>query len=144
MFQRFIAVGRLGRDPEVAATPSGIKYANLSLATSDYVKGEERTEWHRVVVWDEKLIEVIQKRACKGTLLAIEGQIRTRKWMKDGREVVATEVVLDRFGGRLQILANGRVRGEEREEERPSAPAGSGRGYLAHARAVEFEDELPF
>jgi single-strand DNA-binding protein len=161
MYQRFIAVGRLGRDPEVTTAGNGSKYATLSLATSEFVKGEERTEWHRVVVWDEKLVEVVERRAAKGTLVAVEGQVRTRKWQqKDGREGTTTEVVLDRFNSRLRVLdrgaaANGGGNGEQAEDrdgrrsERAStprrqpamaeAPAGS-----AAAERFEFEDELPF
>lgn len=138
MYQRFIAVGRLGRDPEFGTTSNGVRYANLRLATSEYIKGEERTEWHRVVVWDEMLIEVLQRRARKGTMVAIEGQIRSRKWLKDGQEVTTTEVVLDRFHSRLQILTDARREGGEGGEE-------ANRRTLEHAREVEFEDdELPF
>jgi single-strand DNA-binding protein len=130
MYQRFIAVGRLGRDPEIGTTANGSRVATLSLATSDFVRGEERTEWHRVVVWDEKLVEVLERRAKRGTLVAVEGQVRTRRWLKDGREAVSTEIVLDRFHSRLQILGNGRAGGARpdlfehaaaREEERAEA-----------------------
>lgn len=140
MYQRFIAVGRLGRDPEVSTTQSGVKLATASLATSDYVKGEERTEWHRIVVWDEKLIEVLDRRAKKGTLVAVEGQVRARKWQKDGRDVLSTEIVLDRFNSRLQILAGARTGAQEGEEERQeeSAPA------QTYGNELELEDELPF
>src|SRR5689334_21869884 len=120
MYQRFIAVGRLGRDPEITAIQSGAKMASFTLATSEYVKGEERTEWHRVVVWDEKLVEVLARRARKGTLVAVEGQVRTRRWQKDGREVQTTEIVLDRFNSRLQVLAAGAGRGDDEDEQRPS------------------------
>ncbi|HYD29583.1 MAG TPA: single-stranded DNA-binding protein [Azospirillaceae bacterium] len=138
MYQRFIAVGRLGRDPEVASTPGGAHYATLRLATSEYIKGEERTEWHRVVVWDEKLVEVLQRRARKGTLVAVEGQIRSRKWQRDGHEVVSTEVVLDRFHSRLQVLADARPGGAADAQE-------ANKVYLDHARRVDFhDDELPF
>ncbi|HET6522016.1 MAG TPA: single-stranded DNA-binding protein [Geminicoccaceae bacterium] len=162
MYQRFIAVGRLGRDPEVTTAGNGSRYATLSLATSEFVKGEERTEWHRVVVWDEKLVEVLERRAAKGTLVAIEGQVRTRKWQqKDGREGTTTEVVLDRFNSRLRVLdrgvaANGNgeqpeERGAERRKtERASAPRGRAPAMAeasvesAAAERFEFEDELPF
>lgn len=160
MYQRFIAVGRLGRDPEVTTAGNGSRYATLSLATSEFVKGEERTEWHRVVVWDEKLVEVLERRAAKGTLVAIEGQVRTRKWQqKDGREGTTTEVVLDRFNSRLRVLDRGAAatngngeqpeeRGERRAERasgrrREPAMAEASAGSAA-AERFEFEDELPF
>jgi single-strand DNA-binding protein len=111
MYQRFIAVGRLGRDPEITSTAGGNRMASFSLATSEVAKGEERAEWHRVVVWDEKLVDVIAKRARKGTLVALEGQVRTRRWNgKDGRENHSTEVVLDRFNSRFQILSGAKER----------------------------------
>ena len=139
MYQRFIAVGRLGRDPEVSGTANGARMATMSLATSEYVKGEERTEWHRVVVWDEKLVEVIERRAKKGTLVAVEGQVRTRKWQKDGRDVASTEIVLDRFNSRLQILANSRNEaGAEDAADAVPRPAPA----KAHGR--ELDEELPF
>jgi hypothetical protein len=88
MYQRFIAVGRLGRDPEISTTAGGNRMASFSLATSEVAKGEERAEWHRVVVWDERLVDVIERRARKGTLVALEGQIRTRRWSgRDGKEI---------------------------------------------------------
>lgn len=139
MFQRFIAVGRLGRDPEINSTPNGTKLATVSLATSEYVKGEERTEWHRVVVWDEKLIEVLERRAKKGTMIVVEGQVRTRRWQKEGREILSTEIVLDRFNSRLQILAGAKAPEADSDEhgERESVPARIG-------AEMDFEDELPF
>ncbi len=124
MFQRFIAVGRLGRDPEITTHSGGARMASLSLATSEYIKGEERTEWHRVVVWDERLVEVIERRCQKGTLVVVEGQIRSRKWQKEGREMTTTEVVLDRFNSRLQVLAMAKPRPEEpHQPPEPAAPS---------------------
>lgn len=139
MFQRFIAVGRLGRDPEISSTPNGTKLATVSLATSEYVKGEERTEWHRVVVWDEKLIEVLERRAKKGTMIVVEGQVRTRRWQKEGREILSTEIVLDRFNSRLQILAGAKAPEADSDEhgEREAVPA-------RIDAEMDFEDELPF
>jgi single-strand DNA-binding protein len=173
MYQRFIGVGRLGRDPEITSIQSGAKMAHFTLATSEYVKGEERTEWHRVVVWDEKLVEVLARRARKGTLVVVEGQVRTRRWQKEGREVQTTEIVLDRFNSRLQVLTAGAGRDEEDEQQHhPSAggersaaaaagheprrapdratPAGGGRNLRREEerepadREFEFEDDIPF
>jgi single-strand DNA-binding protein len=109
----------------------------MSLATSEYAKGEERAEWHRVVVWDEKLVDVIERRARKGTLIALEGQIRTRKWQsKDGRDVHTTEVVLDRFNSRFQILSG--ARGPEDVQD-----AGQPANQPVFDKRFAF-DELPF
>ena len=157
MYQRFIAIGRLGRDPQITTTAGGTKVATLNLATSEYVKGEERTEWHRVVIWDERLIETVERHVAKGTLIAIEGQVRTRKWQKDGQEVTVTEIVLDRFHSRLRILGRGRGEGEaaaaervegervEGERDEPAvAAAGSEERAPVARRLAEFADEQPF
>lgn len=142
MYQRFIAVGRLGRDPETTTTPAGARVATLRLATSEYIKGEERTEWHRVVVWDDRLIDVLERRAKRGSLLAVEGQVRTRRWLKDGHEVFMTEIVLDRFHSRLQILANARTQAETEDLFR-HAEMRAANGEARHAEA-ELDDEVPF
>jgi single-strand DNA-binding protein len=139
MFQRFIAVGRLGRDPEISSTPNGTKVATVSLATSEYVKGEERTEWHRVVVWDEKLIEVLERRAKKGTMIVVEGQVRTRRWQKEGREILSTEIVLDRFNSRLQVLAGAKAPEADSDEHGEREPVPD-----RIDAEMDFEDELPF
>jgi single-strand DNA-binding protein len=142
MYQRFIAVGRLGRDPEISTTAGGNRMASFSLATSEVAKGEERAEWHRVVVWDERLVDVLERRARKGTLVALEGQIRTRRWSsKEGRENHTTEVVLDRFTSRFQILSNARA-----PQEAPQEPA---QEEVVETNQPVFDkrfafDELPF
>ncbi len=108
---KVILVGNLGRDPEIRSTQDGTKVANLSLATSetwrDRSSGErrERTEWHRVVIFNDKLCEVAEKYLRKGSKLYIEGQLQTRKWTdKEGQERYSTEVVLQRFRGELTML----------------------------------------
>jgi len=107
---KVILVGNLGRDPEVRATATG-KIANFSVATSEFWKdkttGErkEQTEWHRVVVFNPNLVEVIEKMLQKGTKVYIEGTLRTRKWTnQQGQDVYTTEVVLNQFSGQLVIL----------------------------------------
>src|ERR1700755_1994307 len=115
---KVILVGNLGRDPEVRSTQDGMRIANLSIATSetwrDRASGErkEKTEWHRVAVFNDKLVEVIEKYVKKGAKLYIEGQLQTRKWTdKEGQERYTTEVVLGRFNGQLTML-DGRSGGE--------------------------------
>ncbi|MFP6744561.1 MAG: single-stranded DNA-binding protein, partial [Alphaproteobacteria bacterium] len=100
---KVILVGNLGRDPEVRSMSSGDPVVNLSLATSERWKdrssGEQRekTEWHRVVVFDERLCDVAQKYLHKGSKIYIEGQLQTRKWTdQQGVEKYSTEVVLRR------------------------------------------------
>ena len=109
-------VGNLGRDPEVRTTQEGSKIVNLSLATSERWKdrstGEqrERTEWHRVVIFNENLGRIAEQYLRKGSTCYIEGQLQTRKWTdQQGAEKYTTEVVLQRYRGELTLLG---ARGE--------------------------------
>src|SRR5260221_5943093 len=108
---KVILVGNLGRDPEIRSTQDGMRIANLNLATSenwrDKMSGErkERTEWHRVVIFNERLAEVAEKYLRKGSKVYVEGQLQTRKWTdQQGQERYSTEVVLTRFKGELTML----------------------------------------
>ena len=114
---KVILVGNLGRDPEVRSTQQGGELCNLSVATSetwrDKGTGErrERTEWHRVVIFNENLVKVAKEYLQKGRKVYIEGQLQTRKWQdQSGQDRYSTEVVLQRFRGDLQIL-DGRSQG---------------------------------
>lgn len=109
---KVILVGNLGRDPEIRSMQDGSKVASFSLATSevwrDKQTGErkDRTEWHRVVVFNGNLVDVLERYVRKGTKLYVEGQLQTRKWQdKDGIEKYTTEVVLSRFRGEIGILS---------------------------------------
>ena len=119
---KVILVGNLGRDPEIRFTQSGQKLANVSVATSetwrDKQSGErrEKTEWHRVVIFDERLADIAEKYLKKGSKVYMEGSLQTRKWTgNDGVEKYTTEVVLQRFSGVLTML--------------DSAGGGGGGGY---------------
>ena len=108
---KVILVGNLGRDPEVRTTQDGSKIVNISLATSERWKdrntGEqrERTEWHRVVIFNENLGRVAEQYLRKGSNCYIEGQLQTRKWTdQQGVEKYSTEVVLQRYRGELTLL----------------------------------------
>jgi len=108
---KVILVGNLGRDPEIRFTQSGQKLANISVATSETWKdkqsGErrEKTEWHRVVIFDERLADITEKYLKKGSKVYLEGSLQTRKWTgNDGVEKYTTEVVLQRFSGVLTML----------------------------------------
>lgn len=108
---KVILVGNLGRDPEIRNTQDGMKIVNLSLATSeswrDRSSGErrERTEWHRVVIFNENLAKIAEQYLRKGSTIYIEGQLQTRKWTdQQGQEKYSTEVVLQRYRGELTML----------------------------------------
>lgn len=108
---KVILVGNLGRDPEIRHLQSGEKVAQLNLATSenwrDKASGErrERTEWHRVVIFNPNLSDIAERFLKKGSKVYVEGQLQTRKWQdQSGVEKFTTEVVLSRFRGELTIL----------------------------------------
>ena len=122
---KVILLGNLGRDPEIRNTQDGAKIVNLSVATSerwkDRMSGEprERTEWHRVVIFNENLARIAEQYLRKGSSVYVEGQLQTRKWTdQQGVEKYSTEVVLGRFRGELTLLGG---RGE--------GAGGGGGGY---------------
>jgi single-strand DNA-binding protein len=144
---KVILVGNLGRDPEVRRTANGDPIINLSVATSeswkDKMSGErkERTEWHRVVIFNENLAKVAEQYLHKGSKVYLEGQLQTRKYNdKDGVEKYSTEVVLSRFRGEMVLLDS---RGEG-GGARISADSGSGDAAAASFARDEMDDEIPF
>jgi single-strand DNA-binding protein len=156
---KVILVGNLGRDPEIRSTQDGTKVANLSLATSenwrDKNTGErkERTEWHRVVVFNERLVDVIEKYVKKGSKLYIEGALQTRKWTDNtGTEKYTTEVVLQRFRGELTMLDGARGGGGgiggSSPDDMGSGGSSSGGGGMGGSRGggggSDLDDEIPF
>jgi single-strand DNA-binding protein len=171
---KVILVGNLGRDPEIRFTQAGKKIANFSIATSeqwrDRQSGErrERTEWHRVVVFNEGLADVVERFVKKGSKLYIEGQLRTRKWQgQDGKDNYTTEVVLEGFNSNLTMLDNrgeggggtsgggsssgGGYGGGFDDNNGPDAGWGGGSssrsgsgGGSAPAGAPDLDDEIPF
>ncbi|MBK8158212.1 MAG: single-stranded DNA-binding protein [Rhodospirillaceae bacterium] len=135
---KVILIGNLGRDPEIRATQDGTKVANLSIATSeswrDKSSGErrEKTEWHRVVIFNERLVDVAERFLKKGSKVYLEGQLQTRKWTdQSGAEKYTTEVVLQRFRGELTMLdGKGEVGGmSDNGDAGYSGGAGGGGGY---------------
>jgi len=150
---KVILVGNLGRDPEVRSTQDGTKVANLSLATSetwrDRNTGErrERTEWHRVVIFNERLAEVAEKYLRKGSKIYVEGQLQTRKWTdQNGQDRYSTEVVLQRFRGELTMLdsrggeGGGDFGGGGRGQDYGGGSCGSG----GSGGGGDLDDEIPF
>lgn len=154
---KVILVGNLGRDPEIRSFQNGGRVANLSIATSenwkDRATGErkERTEWHRVAIFNDRLVEVVEKYLKKGSKVYIEGQLETRKWTdQQGQERYTTEVVLRQFRGELTMLDGrggpGAGGGDEFAEEGPApAYAGGGSGPSRGGRSSgPLDDDIPF
>ena len=160
---KVILIGNLGRDPEIRTTNDGTRVASLSVATSETWKdrnsGErkERTEWHRVVVFNDRLVDVVERFMKKGAKLYVEGALQTRKWTDNtGQESYTTEIVLQKFRGELTML-DGRQGGGSGDSDGDeggygggysggsSRPAAGGRaGGGAPAPASDLDDEIPF
>ena len=146
---KVVLIGNLGRDPEVRRLTSGDPVVNLSIATSeswrDKASGErkEKTEWHRVVIFNENLAKVAEQYLKKGSKVYLEGQLQTRKYTdKDGAEKYSTEIVLQKFRGEL-VMLDGRAEGGGERAERP-AMAGASEGARSFQRGNDLDDEIPF
>lgn len=107
---KVILIGNLGRDPEIRTTQGGSRVASLSIATSETWKDrngdrQERTEWHRVVVWAEGLVKLVEQYTRKGQKIYVEGQLQTRKWTDNkGQEQYTTEIVIQPYKGTITLL----------------------------------------
>ena len=144
-------VGNLGRDPEVRAMQNGDKIVQLSVATSDRWKdknsGEqrERTEWHRVVIFNEALARIAEQYLQKGSTVYLEGQLQTRKWtdQQSGQEKYTTEVVLQKYRGELTLLgsrSNNQINNDAQNVEIDQ----SNQTPTADDIASDLDDEIPF
>lgn len=150
---KVILIGNLGRDPEVRSMQNGGKVANLSLATSDSWRdrqsGErrERTEWHRVVIFDERLVDVAEKYLRKGSKVYLEGELQTRKWQdQSGQDRYTTEVVLQRFRSSLTMLdtRGGEGGGGGFGGDDYGGGQSQGGGDFQPPSGGDFDDEIPF
>src|ERR1700712_1586109 len=137
---KVILVGNLGKDPEIRSTQDGSKIVNLALATSeswnDRASGErkEKTEWHRVVIFNDRVADVAEKYLKKGAKIYVEGTLQTRKWTdQGGQERYTTEVVIGRFNGQLTML-DGRSGGGEAGGYGGGSEAPSGAAYPPRER----------
>jgi single-strand DNA-binding protein len=152
---KVILIGNLGRDPEIRSTQDGTRVANFTMATSenwrDKNTGErrEKTEWHRIVIFNERLVDVAEKYLHKGSKVYIEGQLQTRKWTdQSGQEKYTTEIVLQRFRGELTMLDSRGAGGDaggyaEPAHEGPSHTGASG-GGRAPGSGGDLDDDIPF
>ena len=164
---KVILIGNLGRDPEIRTTQDGTRVANLSIATSeswrDKGTGErrEKTEWHRVVIFNDRLVDVAERYLKKGATVYIEGQLQTRKWTdQSGAEKYTTEVVLQKFRGELTMLGGrgdgGSIGGGEPDAGYGNSGGGfggssSGGGYGGgsgtgggRSGGGDLDDDIPF
>lgn len=150
---KVILVGNLGRDPEVRFGTDGSKIVSLSVATSESWKdknsGErkDRTEWHRVVVFNDRLGEIAEKYLRKGSKVYMEGQLQTRKWTdQQGQERYTTEVVLGRFRGELTLL-DGKGEGGASEFDTGALGSSHNDPFSSSQPGPKFDDlndEIPF
>ncbi|MBI3438325.1 MAG: single-stranded DNA-binding protein [Proteobacteria bacterium] len=151
---KVILVGNLGKDPEIRKLNNGDPVVNLSVATSeswrDKATGErkEKTEWHRVVIFNENIAKVAEQYLKKGSTVYIEGQLQTRKYEQNGVEKYTTEVVLQRYRGELTMLG-GKGGGEGRSfEDEGGGFSGGGKKRVSSGPAESFsqdlDDEIPF
>src|SRR3954468_10511571 len=163
---KVILVGNLGRDPEIRNTQDGSKIVNLALATSetwnDRQSGErkEKTEWHRVVIFNDRVADVAERFLKKGAKIYVEGSLQTRKWTdQTGQERYTTEVVIGRFNGQLTMLDSrgggegagagegGGYRSERAPAQRVPAGAAEQRGggpSWDAPKGGDLDDEIPF
>ena len=144
---KVMLVGNVGKDPDIRSMQNGEKVASFSLATSetwrDKASGERksRTEWHNVVVFNENIVRVVEAYVRKGSRLYVEGAIQTRKFTdKNGVERYATEIVLQRFRGEIQLLD----KREDDEAPRARARARESVAPASGGSASMLEDEIPF
>jgi single-strand DNA-binding protein len=153
---KVILVGNLGADPEIRRTQDGRPIANLSVATSeswrDRNSGErrERTEWHRVVIFNEGLCKIAEQYLKKGSKVYLEGQLQTRKWQdQNGQDRYSTEVVLQGFNSTLTML-DGRGEGGGGSEYSRASDQGGGYGGGGQSGggfgggSSDLDDEIPF
>lgn len=139
---KVLLIGNLGADPDIRTMQSGDKIANLSVATSetwrDKQSGErrEKTEWHRVVIFNEHLVKVAEDYLKKGAKVYLEGQLQTRKWQdQSGQDRYSTEIVLQRYRGELTML-DGRSEGQGQDQQ--------DRSGSVSARPGDIDDDIPF
>jgi single-strand DNA-binding protein len=145
-----IIVGNLGQDPEVRYMPSGDAVTNVSIATSESWKDkssgqeQERTEWHRVVFFG-KLAEIAGEYLRKGSQVYVEGKLRTRKWQdQEGNDKYTTEIVVDGFDGKMQMLGSKSGDGSQQSAPQQSRQKAPQSAPQQQAASGAFDDDIPF
>ena len=150
---KVILLGNLGKDPDIRATQAGSRLASFSIATStkyrnkDTQQLEDKTEWHRVVVFNDKLADICEKYLRKGSKIYIEGQLQTRKWTdNNGVDKYTTEVVIPNYSGVLTMLdtrSQSSVSEESNNNQLDSA-ADEAMGGSETSTAEQLNDDIPF
>lgn len=153
---KVILIGNLGADPEIRSMQSGGRVANLSLATSERWKDkntgeqQERTQWHKVAIFNDNLVNLAENYLRKGSKVYLEGQLETRKWQdQNGQDRYTTEVVLRQYRGELTMLdsrGDNAGGGYQAQQAAPAMAAGGGGMAMApqSAPSNDMEDEIPF
>jgi single-strand DNA-binding protein len=160
---KVILVGNLGADPEIRTLHSGDRVANLRLATSeswrDRTSGErkEKTEWHRIVIFNEHLVKLAEEYLKKGTTIYLEGALQTRKWTDNGGvEKYSTEIVLQKFRGEITMLGGRKSDDDDQGGGSRGGGGGFGGGYdrgggqdsrgnpRQESFSADLDDEIPF
>ena len=148
---KVILLGNLGKDPDIRATTAGSRLASFSIATStkyrnkDTQQLEDKTEWHRVVVFNDKLADICEKYLRKGSKIYIEGQLQTRKWtdQQSGQEKYTTEVVLQRYRGELTLLGS-KPENQISNDQQNAEIDQSNQISMSDNIASDLDDEIPF
>ena len=150
---KVILLGNLGKDPDIRATQAGSRLASFSIATSikyrnkDTQQLEDKTEWHRIVVFNDKLADICEKYLRKGSKIYIEGQLQTRKWTdNNGVDKYTTEVVIPNYSGVLTMLdtrSQSSVSDESNNNQLDSA-ADEAMGGSETSTAEQLDDDIPF
>ena len=156
---KIILVGNVGADPEIRHMQDASKVANFSLATNESWKDKKtgerkkKTEWHRIVIWNQHLVGIVEQYVKKGSKLYVEGQLQTHKWQgNDGVEKYTTEVVLNMRGELTMLDSRGEGGGDYQapppaggpEEYGTDSSAGAGDAPLGGPQGGDLDDEIPF
>lgn len=147
---KVIILGRVGKDPDIKSFNNGGKIASFSVATSESWKNkqtgekQEKTEWHNVKVQQDGLIEIVEKYVKKGDQIYLEGKLETRKWQdKSGSDHYTTEVIVNGFGGKIQLIG-GKKDGGSRDGEGERSQSSAVASGPASRGGADIDDDIPF
>ena len=141
MLNKVILIGHLGKEPETRHSQNGKKIVNFSLATTEKYKNEEKTEWHKIVIFNDHLSGIAEKYLKKGSKIYLEGKVQTRKWAgNDGVDKYITEIILG-FNSVLQMLDS---RNNSPQSASVTSEAVTPSETSSHASTAELDDQIPF